>query len=94
VYSVLEVAIDVLKRTTDVDDKAAIVESIKATNVDTIAGTVNWTEPGPVPNVAKMKLAGGQWQTGTDYPYDLVVVSNSVFPEVETQGELQPVPGS
>ncbi len=94
VYSVFEVAIDVFKRTTDVDDKAAIVESIKATNLDTIAGTVNWTEPGPVPNVAKMKLAGGQWQTGTDYPYDLVVVSNSIFPEVETAGELQPVPGS
>jgi branched-chain amino acid transport system substrate-binding protein len=94
VHAVFEVAADVLKRTADVDDKQSIVEAIKATNVDTIAGNVSWATPGPVPNVAKMKLAGAQWVPGTEFQYDLNVVSNSIFPEVEKTADLTPVPGS
>jgi branched-chain amino acid transport system substrate-binding protein len=91
VHAVFEVAADVLKRTADIDDKEAVIEAIKGTSVETIAGTVAWGD-GPVPNVAKMKLAGGQWVPGTDWPYDLQIVSNSIFPEVPTAGTLQPVP--
>jgi branched-chain amino acid transport system substrate-binding protein len=95
VYSVFEVAADVFTRTTDIEDPAAVRDSITATNLDTIAGHVQWGS-GPVANVAKMGLAGGQW-TATDggqFMYDLIVVSNSVFPDVETVGTLQPIPGS
>ena len=44
--------------TKDIDDKASIVEAIKATNLNTVVGHVTW-KGGPVPNVAKTKLAGG-----------------------------------
>ena len=91
-HALLEVAADVLQRTSDVTPDA-IVESIKATDLDTIVGTIQWTGE-PVPNVAKTKLAGGQWKTGSDFPYDLVVVSNTAIPEVPIGGELEAIPGS
>jgi branched-chain amino acid transport system substrate-binding protein len=94
-YAIFEVAADAFTRTTDIDDPAAVRDAIAATNLDTIAGHVQWGS-GPVANVAKMKLAGGQWTATPDGPFqfDLVVVSNSVFPEVPTAGTLQPLPGS
>jgi branched-chain amino acid transport system substrate-binding protein len=93
VHAVFEVAADVLGRTADVDDPASIIEAIKATNVGTVAGTVAWGD-GPVPNVAKMQLAGGQWVPGTDTAYDLQIVSNSLFPDVTVAAALQPIPYS
>src|SRR5439155_9973060 len=51
VEALFEVAADVLQRAASLDPKA-IVDSIKATNLDTVVGTVQWTGQ-PVPNVAK-----------------------------------------
>lgn len=93
-HAIFEVAGHVLSRTTDIDDREAVIEAIKGTKVETVAGTVDWTTPGPVPNLSVMKLAGGQWVPGEDFPYDLKIVSNSLFPEVPVEAELQPVPGS
>jgi branched-chain amino acid transport system substrate-binding protein len=92
VHALFEVAADVLKRASEVTPEA-IVESIKATNLDTIVGTIQWTGE-PFPNVAKTKLVGGQWKPGTDFPFDLVVVSNAALPDVPVGGELEPIPGS
>jgi branched-chain amino acid transport system substrate-binding protein len=88
VHALLEVATDVIKRTADVTDPNALVAAIKATNLQTIVGTVDWTG-GPVANVAKTKQVGGQWRPGTDYPFDLIVVSNKDNPDVPLGGSLQ-----
>ena len=56
-------------------------------SVDTVVGTVDWTS-GPVPNVAKTKLVGGQWRTGGGSP-ELVIVSNAQAPEIPTAGEVE-----
>ena len=50
------------------------------TNLDTIVGKIQWTGT-PTPNVAKTPLVGGQWKKGTDFPYDLVIVSNEGQPD-------------
>ena len=92
VHALFEVATDVLTRTTDVTPDA-IVEAIAATNLDTIVGTIQWTGE-PFPNVAKTKLVGGQWKTGSDFPYELTVVSNGALPDVPVGGTLDPIPGS
>ena len=89
-YAVYEVAINALQRTADIDDKEAIVEAIKTTKMDTLAGPVDWST-GPVPNVSKTPLVGGQWVKGEKYPYDLVVVNNSIAPMVPLGGEVQPL---
>jgi branched-chain amino acid transport system substrate-binding protein len=85
-HALFEVAADVLARTTDLDDKAKIVEAVQATDLDTIVGHISWAD-GPVPNVAKTPLVGGQWQSGGDWPLDLQVTSNSLFPDIALNGE-------
>jgi branched-chain amino acid transport system substrate-binding protein len=88
-FLVFEWAVDVLKRTTDPDDKNSIIEAVKATKMQTIGGNIDFTEPvatadpfqvGPChihPNVYKTPQVGGQWRTGTTYPFELVVVTDA-----------------
>ncbi len=81
-HALFEVAIDALKRTANIDDKASIRDALKATKLDTIVGTVDWTAAAPFPNISKTPLTGGQWRKGTTFPYDLVIVSNKDHPEI------------
>ncbi len=77
-YGVFEVAADALKRTTNVDDKEAILSAIVATDMQTIAGHVTWSAGAPlnpVKNVCRTVLVGGQWVKGTQYPFDLQLVN-------------------
>jgi branched-chain amino acid transport system substrate-binding protein len=91
-HALFEVAIDVLGRASSVDDKAAVRDAIKATNLDTIVGKIQWTGT-PFPNVAKTPLVGGQWVKGTTFDYDPVVVSNKDHPDIPATAKLQPLPG-
>jgi len=92
-HALFEVAADVLRRATNIDDKQTIVDAIKATNLNTVVGHISWKN-GPVPNVAKTKLAGAQWRKGTTYKYELVVVSNKRVPGLKKKGKLEPIPYS
>ncbi|HTN81757.1 MAG TPA: hypothetical protein VMK16_18970, partial [Acidimicrobiales bacterium] len=72
-------------------DKAAVRDSISKLSVDTIVGPVAWGS-GPVKNVAKTKLVGGQWRTAsTPTGFDLVVVDNSGNPDVPATSTMQPI---
>jgi branched-chain amino acid transport system substrate-binding protein len=90
-HALFEVAADALKRTANLDDKQAIITAIKATKLDTIVGTVDWSA-GPVPNVAKTPLVGGQWVKGAKYPFDLVITSNTLAPNIPTGGKTKVMP--
>jgi len=99
-YAVFEVVVDALKRATNVDDKQVIVDAIKNTTLDTIAGKVTWTagEPlNPVPNVCRTVLVGGMWTKGTKYPFDLLLVDTSHAAEapfnvtIPENGKLAPI---
>lgn len=85
-HALFEVAIDTLKRTSNLDDKAAIRDAIKATKLDTIVGSISW-EGGPVPNVAKTPLVGGQWVKSETYPFELTITDNSSATTIPDQGE-------
>jgi branched-chain amino acid transport system substrate-binding protein len=86
IHALFEVAKDALRRAPDLEDKAGIAAAIKATSLDTIVGKIDWSS-GPVPNVAKTPLVGGQWVKGTSHPYDLVITSNSTAPNIPTGGK-------
>jgi branched-chain amino acid transport system substrate-binding protein len=78
-YEVFEVVADSLKRTKNVDDKQTIVDAIKATDLETIAGHITWAAGPPLNpgnNVCVTALTGGQWNKGSKYPYDLAVVNS------------------
>jgi len=90
VHALFEVAADAIKRAGNVDDKQALADAIKATNLDTIVGKLAWSGQ-PVPNVAKTPLVGGQWRKGSNYPYELVIVSNKDHEEIPKVGALEPI---
>jgi branched-chain amino acid transport system substrate-binding protein len=87
-HALFEVAVDTLKRTKDVTKKGAIRDALAATNLNTIVGPVAWGK-GPVKNVAKTPLVGGQWVKGKKYKYDLVIVNNQTAPSIPTGGTLK-----
>lgn len=86
-HALFEVVADVVKRTEDLDDSAAILSAITKTDINTIVGPVNWSGK-PVRNVTKTPLVAGQWQK-SDNGFDLVVTTNSMAPEIPIGGDLK-----
>ena len=86
-HALFEVVADVIGRAADLEDAAAIVSAIAATNMTTIVGPVNWAV-GPVKNVTKTPLVAGQWQREGNR-FDLKIVANSAQPEIPLTGAMQ-----
>jgi branched-chain amino acid transport system substrate-binding protein len=76
-----------VKRAEDLDDPEAITVAIAATQLETIVGRVDWSN-GPVKNVSKTPLVGGQWQLDGEV-LDLKIVANSQQPNIPITGELK-----
>lgn len=90
VHALFEIAADALKRTKDPSKKESIRDAILATDLNTLVGPISW-KSGPVKNVAKTPLVGGQWVKGKKFKYDLVVVNNETAPNIPTQAKIQPL---
>jgi branched-chain amino acid transport system substrate-binding protein len=90
IHALFEVALDVLKRAGNAGDRNAVLAAIKATNLSTIVGPITWGK-GPVPNVAKTPLVGGQWVKSKTFPFDMVIVSNRMARSIPTGGRLRPI---
>ncbi|MFH8410253.1 ABC transporter substrate-binding protein [Streptomyces sp. NPDC018019] len=75
-YALFEVATYALRTADDPTDPAAVAAAVGRTRLETVAGPLDWTA-GPVPNVATVPLAGGQWQPGRRHDYELAVVTTS-----------------
>jgi branched-chain amino acid transport system substrate-binding protein len=92
-HALFEVAADVLKRSKNLDDKATIRDAIVTTNLNTVVGPIAWGK-GPVKNVAKTPLVGGQWVKGKgSSKFELVIVDNKTAPNIPTGGKLKPIGG-
>ena len=91
-HALFEIAFDVLKRAKDLNSAAAIRDAVASTNLDTIVGPIKWGS-GPVKNVAKTPLVGGQWRKGGKFKYDLVIVENSLAKNIPVQDKLKPIGG-
>lgn len=89
-HALIEVAVDVLKRTKNVDSPESILDAIRTTNLNTIVGHIQWNDP-QVPNVCRTPLVGGQWVKGKKYAYDLNIVSNKLAKMIPTTGTLKPL---
>ena len=86
-HALFEVVADVIGRAEDLEDADAVSAAIGSTNINTIVGTVNWSN-GPVPNVTKTPLVSGQWQDNGN-GVELVITNNTQAPEIPVGGELQ-----
>ncbi|KUH37936.1 MULTISPECIES: ABC transporter substrate-binding protein [Streptomyces] len=92
-YALFEVARHALATADDPGDPAAVAAAVGRTRLETVAGPLDWTA-GPVPNVATIRLAGGQWQPGTRHPYELAVVTNRRVEGLPAAADLLPLTAS
>ena len=76
-HAVMEIALDVLKRSNDPLDREANREALAATDLQTVVGRINFTGQ-PHKNICTTPIFGGQWVKGEKWPYDLKIVDNTV----------------
>lgn len=88
-HSLFEVAVDSLQRASDPTDPDSIAAAIKATSYESVVGKIDFSA-GPVPNVAKTPLVGGQWFIKDGKPV-LEIVENADHPEIPTTAEMKPI---
>jgi branched-chain amino acid transport system substrate-binding protein len=88
-HALFEIAVDVLGRASDPTDHDKVLAALVSTNLNTIVGPISWGA-GPVKNVAKTPLVGGQWRltSGGPYKYDLVITENAQAPNIHASGTM------
>jgi branched-chain amino acid transport system substrate-binding protein len=79
-HSLLEVPIAALKKSQSLD-LAAIRDAVRDNSVDTIVGPIDFKK-GPFPNTAETKCVSGQWHKGEKWPLELVIVDNTLAPNI------------
>jgi branched-chain amino acid transport system substrate-binding protein len=87
-HAVFEVAFAALAKAKGPSDRSGIINAIKTLQLDTIVGPLNWNK-GPVPNVAKTPLVGGQWRKSKKYPYEIVIVANPGHPNIPRAARVE-----
>jgi branched-chain amino acid transport system substrate-binding protein len=90
VHALFEVAADVIKRSRGPGQRAATLAALTATRLETVVGPLAWGK-GPVKNVAKTPLVGGQWRRGGAFKYDLVITSNETAPNIPAGGRMEAI---
>jgi branched-chain amino acid transport system substrate-binding protein len=89
-HALFEIAADVMKRSGGAGQRGATLDALTKTNLDTIVGPIAWGK-GPVKNVAKTPLVGGQWRRGGAFKYDLVITSNETAPKIPAGGKMEAI---
>jgi branched-chain amino acid transport system substrate-binding protein len=96
-YGKFEWAVDILKRATNPEDKASIVDAIKTTNAQFQCGKIDFTEPVDAngfhvtANDYKPFIGASQWILA-DGVFTNVVVSNATAPGTTVQAKAIPIP--
>jgi branched-chain amino acid transport system substrate-binding protein len=94
VHALFEVAIATLKSSGEAHNPSAFVSALSKLKLNTIVGPLDW-QKGPVPNVTKTPLVGGQWRSGnTQSGYALVVVTNAQHPNIPLGGKPEVIAGA
>jgi branched-chain amino acid transport system substrate-binding protein len=86
-HALFEVAIDVLKRTKNLDEPASILEAIVATDYHSVVGPIKWSGK-PVKNVSKTPLVAGQWRKRGN-GFELVICEDTTAPNIKAQEKLR-----
>lgn len=88
-HSLFEVAVDALRRTEDPTDPDSIAAAIAATSYDSVVGKVDFSA-GPVPNIAKTPLVGGQWRLQDGKPV-LEIVENASHADIPLTADVRSI---
>ena len=90
--SLFDAAIALAQQSGNPKDKESLAATLPALRAETAVGTVDFTT-GPVPNCAVSGLAGGQWNRSAQgpFPFQLDLVSNADFPQIQLTSEFRPL---
>jgi branched-chain amino acid transport system substrate-binding protein len=95
VNALFEIAVDVLKRSSDTGNNKAIAQAIGETKLDTVVGHIEWGNKNLPPfaqkNIAKTPLVGGQWRIRNGNKYDIVITDNQTAPHIPVGGKMEPI---
>ena len=91
-YTLFEIAYKALTLVNDPHNKAEVAAALfKVKLPDAVAGPIDYTSAkNPAPGVAITPPVGIQWQKGTRYPLEAVVVDNTLQPNAKITGDLLP----
>jgi branched-chain amino acid transport system substrate-binding protein len=91
-YTLFEIAHQALSSVNNPHDKAELAAALFNVNLpQAVAGPINYTSSkNPAPGVAITPPVGIQWQKGTKYPLEAVVVDNTLLPQAKITGDLLP----
>jgi branched-chain amino acid transport system substrate-binding protein len=89
-----DAGIEVLKTSSNPKDKKAVRDAIKALDVETLTGRIDFKHT-HIPNVAKTPMTTGQWNLtkGGRFKYELLVVTNKTSPDIPVQSKVKPYAG-
>ena len=102
----MEWLVDVLKRTKSVDDKEEIARNAGATKMPmSVVGPIEFTAPvdkkttRQLPNIAPIPMCHGRWRLNQgkmpwddkEHMFNLMIVGNSVCPQIPLQADLVPI---
>jgi branched-chain amino acid transport system substrate-binding protein len=90
-YTLFEIAHSAFMAVNNPHDKNEVADAIHQVNVNGVAGPIDFTSSkAPAPGVAITPPVGIQWQKGTKYPLEAVVVDNTLQPQAKITGDLKP----
>ncbi len=88
-YSLFEVAQLAFSAVDDPHQKDAVADALGKVSYEGICGPLDFAK-GPQPGIGMMRPLGVQWRKGTTFPWEMVVVDNSLNPDVAVGGDLLP----
>jgi branched-chain amino acid transport system substrate-binding protein len=91
-YTLFEIAYAALTSVNNPHDKQELSDALFKVKLDeAVAGPIDYTSSkNPAPGVAITPPVGIQWQKGTKYPLEAVVVDNTLQPKAKITGDLLP----
>jgi len=91
-YTLFEIAFQALTSVNDPHNKAEVAAALfKVQLPEAVAGPIDYTSAkNPAPGVAITPPVGIQWQKGTKYPLEAMVVDNTLQPDAKITGDLLP----
>ncbi|HEX7473515.1 MAG TPA: ABC transporter substrate-binding protein [Candidatus Limnocylindrales bacterium] len=88
-YALFEVAQAAFGAVDDPHNKDAVAAALGKVSYSGICGPLDFAK-GPFPGIGIIQPVGVQWRKGTTYPWEMVVVDNSLNKDVPVGGDLQP----
>ena len=87
-YEALELAVQTFKNTKSMD-KEDIRTALAGLDVDTIVGHIKYDQEMNGLPFARTVLCGGQWQRDENGELKLIIIDNSIHPEIPLTGEYK-----